>query len=308
MRNQSLSLVSACVLVLYVSTFSGCSTSPKQAAQADSSAVRGTEQSALGAQTAPDPSLATIAPQSIVINEATVVLAFAKTVPEKIYDRFVPSELVRTLYANAIKPNDRSTFTITDLQVTQLNASAQTYMAVVKREKIGSADECIFDIFAFRDSTTTNPVLAHTTYESEFADADIIGVQQKKYQITDEEYALAFEWTATQGTDEQSQTTTMLCLFRVQNDIMQPIFEVCTATNVGETASNQEEYDVSTEDHATIETMKTWGKDLYSILVTRTQTRKSGSEKSANNRSETHKTKILYQWDGMQYIQTNQLL
>jgi hypothetical protein len=100
----------------------------------------------------------------------------------------------------------------------------------------------------------------------------------------------------------------MLCLFRAQNDIMQPIFEVCTATNAVKTAASESENDVITEDRATIETMKTWGKDLYSILVTRTQSRKSSGNNNINTRSETNKSKTLYQWDGMQYIQTNQLL
>lgn len=308
MRHQTFSLASACVLGLYAAgTFSACSTTPKEVALADSSAVRSAAQPAQGSQSTSNTSLANIAPQTITINEATVVLAFEKTPPEKICGRFVPSDLIRTLYSNEIKPDDRSTFTVTDVQVTQLNAAAQTYMAVVKREKAGNTDECLFDIFAFRDSTNTNPVLAHTTYEPEFADADIVGIQQKKYQITDEEYALAFEWTATQGSDEHPQTTTMLCLFRVQNDIMQPIFEVCTATNAG-TNPAASEYNTSTEDRATIETMKVWGKDLYSILVTRTQTSKREGENGVNARSETRKTKILYQWDGMQYIQTNQLL
>ncbi len=306
MRHQSFSFLHVCVLGLFACAFYGCSTTSKQMALADSSAVRSTIQTVQNNQTANNSSFAQTAPQSITINEATVVLAFEKAVPEKICGRFVPSDLVRTLYSNEIKPDDRSIFTVTDIQVTQLNANAQTYMAVVKREKIGNADECLFDIFAFRDSTNTNPVLAHTTYEPEFADADIVGVQQKKYQITDEEYALAFEWTATQGSDEAPQTTTMLCLFRVQNDIMMPIFEVCTATSAGNTSAS--EYDAVSEDRATIETMKVWGKDLYSILVTRTQTRKNAGDNNTNTRSETRKTKILYQWDGMQYIQTNQLL
>jgi hypothetical protein len=308
MRHQSVSILSSGLLCFYGCIFYGCSTTPKQAEQADSSAVRRTEQYAQSGQAADNSSPASIAPQVLIINEATVVLAFEKEMPEKICERFAPDELVRMLYANEIKPDDKSTFTITDIQVTQLNASSRAYMAVVKREKIGNSEECLFDIFAFRDSTNTNPVLAHTTYEPEFADADIVGVQQKKYQISDEEYALSFEWTATQGSDEQPQTTTMLCLFRAQNDIMQPIFEVCTATNAVKTAASESENDVITEDRATIETMKTWGKDLYSILVTRTQSRKSSGNNNINTRSETNKSKTLYQWDGMQYIQTNQLL
>lgn len=306
MRHQSFSLLRVCVLGLFACASYGCSTTSKQTALADSSAVHSATLTVQSNQIADNSSLAHTPPQSITINEATVVLAFEKAVPEKICGRFVPSDLVKTLYSNEIKPDDRSIFTVTDIQVTQLNATAQTYMAVVKRKKIGHTDECLFDIFAFRDSTTTNPVLAHTTYEPEFADANIIGVQQKKYQITDEEYALAFEWTATEGSEEVAEKTTMLCLFRVQNDIMQPIFEVCTSSSAGSTSAS--EYDAITEDHSTIETMKVWGKDLYSILVTRTQTRKNEGDNTANPRAETRKTKILYQWDGMQYIQTNQLL
>lgn len=310
MRYPSLSLLTACGLTLYSWSFYGCTTAQKQSALADStvSAQRAQDMAANG-QSGTDASLKSIVPRTLTINEATVVLAFEKQMPEKICGRFAPSDLITTLYANEIKPDDRSTFTITDVQVTQLNAAAHTYMAVVKRDKIGHDDECVLDIFAFRDSTNTNPVLAHTTYEPEFADVNITSVQQKKYQITDEEYALAFEWTATQTIENKEQKTTMLCLFRVQDDMMQPIFEVCTYTNVGDEGNTDEiEYEKTLEDQASIETMKTWGKDLYSLLVSRTQTRKSGSGSNTNSRTETRKTKILYQWDGMQYIQTNQLL
>jgi hypothetical protein len=43
-------------------------------------------------------------------------------------------------------------------------------------------------------------------------------------------------------------------------------------------------------------------------LITRTQARKASSDGDSEQRTESRKTKILYQWDGMQFVQTNQLL
>lgn len=308
MRLLPLSMVSACVITMSAIGY-GCTTTSKEIAEQTQSQSDNVQASATGGTASNSPvSSAGFVPQSLRINEATVVLAFTKPQPEKICGRFIPAELITTLYANKIKPDDRSTFTITDIQVTELNPSAHTFMAVIKRESMGAETDCIFDVFAFRDSTQQKPVLAYTTYEPEFAHAEITGVQQKKYQITDDEYALAFEWTATQITEGKQQTTSMLCLFRVQDDLMQNIFELCTYSNVGDDASTEGgEYEVVLEDRASLETMKTWGKDLFSILVTRTQTRKSAAAESTS-RQETRKTKTLYQWDGMQYIQTNQLL
>lgn len=308
MRPLPLSMVSACVITMSAIAY-GCTTTAKETADQTQSQSGNVQASATGSTaTNSSVSSANFVPQSLRINEATVVLAFTKPQPEKICGRFIPAELITTLYANEIKPDDRSTFTITDIQVTELNAAAHTFMAVVKREHIGSGNDCIFDVFAFRDSTESKPVLAHTTYEPEFANAEITGVQQKKYQITDDEYALAFEWTATQLIEGKQQTTSMLCLFRVQDDMMQNIFELCTYSNVGDdVATEGGEYETALEDRASLETMKTWGKDLFSILVTRTQTRKSAAAEPVS-RSETRKTKTLYQWDGMQYVQTNQLL
>ncbi len=305
MRSLPLSMVSTCTFALSVAWY-GCTSASKETAQQEPAQSQQAQSSATGGTSASNQfSSANRALQSLRINDAIVVLAFSKSQPEKICGRFLPTDLIITLYANEIKPDDKSTFTITDIQVTQLNTNAQTYMAVVKRE---NGDGCLFDVFAFRDSTQSNPVLAHTTYKPEFDNAEITSVQQKKYQITDEEYALAFEWTATQQTDGKQQTTSMLCLFRVQNEIMQNIFELCTYSNVGDDAETEGgQYETALEDRATLETMKTWGKDLYSLLVTRTQTRK-GSSAEPGNRTETRKTKMLYQWDGMQYIQTNQLL
>ncbi len=307
MRHPSFSFVSACFCVLCGTLFYGCTTTSKETAKADSTSVQIAPNTSSGGTTT---SISTPSdnPNSerLTINEATVVLALTKPATEKICGRFAPADLVTMLYANEIKPDDQSTFTITDIQVTQLNASSQTYMAVIKRKKLGSESECVFDVFAFRDSTRSNPVLAHTTYEPDFDDAEITGVQQKKYQITDEEYALAFEWKASQMTDGREQKTTMLCLFRAHEGMMQPLFEVCTYTNAAN--QNDDASNASTEDRATLETVKTWGKDLYSILITRTQARKASSGGDSEQRTESRKTKILYQWDGMQFVQTNQLL
>ncbi|MCS6808189.1 MAG: hypothetical protein RML40_06175 [Bacteroidota bacterium] len=255
-------------------------------------------------------------PRTLTINEATIILEPSRTLTEPLYGRFAVSELIALLYAKALKPDDKTTITIIDIHIAPLHTTTDqnAFIAVIQRKATQSRSQAyVFDIFVFRDSTNQSPVLAYTSYEPEFSYVQITGVQRQQYRITDTEYALALEWTTQYNADDKQHTASMLCLFRIQSDIIRHIFEVCTYTNITERMathanenSAESSYVATLQERATLETIKTWGKDLYSILVTRTQTRTHTAE--IGNRSETHKTKVLYQWDGMQYIQTNQLL
>lgn len=300
------------VFGVWLSLWYGCKTAPRDldidepAATARNASRASSTGARAGAASAPD-----IVGDSqndaltLHINEATVTLALGEAPAGKrqlAEEKFSVPELLRTLYARAIKPDDRVSYIVSDVRIAALNTQARTYMAVVKRSVAGEAQP-VFDVFAFQDVDSANPVLAFTTYTPDFTNADIAGVQQKKYQITDNEYALAFEWK----TDHQGEKTQMLCLFRADAKAatLELIFELCVYTNVLDNELSASEYAKQGEESASIETVKTWGKDLYSILVTRVQTR---YQNFPNAKPVTRKTKMLYQWDGARYVLTNQLL
>jgi hypothetical protein len=240
---------------------------------------------------------------TLKIYDATVVLALTQQFPEKFCDKFPVQDLVRTLYTTHLKPDDTSTLTISGMLVEPIGTEPQTYLAVVKTAH--SSDACTIDVFTFREGNE-QPVIAHLSYNPDFDEIDLKSVQNKKYRITDTEFAIAFEWNGYQTDAQRNQRTTMLSLFRVQNGIMQPIFELCTSNTAQNNAVSSDEYETLTEDKASMETVNTWGKELYSILVTRTVSRKSTIE--TGSRNETKRTKTLYQWDGERYVETNQLL
>ena len=295
--------------VLGVSLFlwHGCKTAPRDldideptrgSVRSSSSGARGASSSDVAAESQNDAN-------TLHINEATITLALGEARADKkqpAEEKFSVPELLRTLYARAIKPDDRASYIVSDVRLAALNTQARTYMAVVKRSTAGGAQR-VFDVFAFRDSDSSNPVLAFTTYTPDVENANIAGVQQQKYQITDSEYALAFEWKA----EFQGEKTQMLCLFRAdaKAGTLELIFELCAYTNVVDNELSESEYAKNGEERASVETVKTWGKDLYSILVTRLETR---YPTSPNAGAVTRKTKMLYQWDGARYVLTNQLL
>jgi hypothetical protein len=298
-----LSLIIALLLVVVV----GCTSTTNKTDRTASDSTLMVPKQGIATDNTIKQSGSTSAPKTIKVNEATLVLAFEQPIPEKLCNMFVPEELIATLYATQIKPDETGTLIIEDIDVGELNPATKTYMAVVKTVKEGGdKGDCILDIFAFRDTNSAHPVIAHAQYEPEYPDVEVRGVQGRKYQISDTEFALAFEWTHEQHDAQSWRNSTMLCLFRVNGDAMEPLFELCTANKSGSDLVESGGYETGSEDRATLETMKSWGKDLYSILVTRTQTHHSTAE--SGDRTETHKTKTLYQWDSVRYVQTNQLL
>lgn len=283
----------------------GCSDTQKQTAQEtiqnipESSAQLATEQSPAAQQIPNEQNTL----NSFKIYDATIVVSPQKAFPEKILGKFIPNELLRTLYTSELKPDETSTLTVRDMLVEPLDTEQGTFVAIVKTAT--KNDNCILDVFTFREGNE-QPVVAHVAYNPDFDDIDLKAAYNKKFRISDTEYAIAFEWNASQADAQNTQRTTMLSLFRLQNDIMKPIFELCVDNKISNNAVNADEFEAITEDKATLETVNTWGKELYSILVTRTASRKSALE--TNSVGETKHTKILYQWDGERYVETNQLL
>jgi hypothetical protein len=300
-----------CGAMLLLGLTYGCANNPpKIASQADSLL---TTPQTVAARTGTEVSTPTTAqtPRTIRVKEATLVLAFNKPVAAKLCNKFVPEELLATLYESQIKSDETGTLVIEDISVGALDVATNTYLAVVKTAKEDDADEdgtgnCVLDIFAFRDTTSAHPVIAHTQYEPEYPDVQLGGIQGKKYQISDDEFAVAFDWTHEQRDVQSVRTSAMLCLFRINGDVLEPLFELCTSNKLSSNLVENGKYEIISDDRATLETMKTWGKDLYSILVTRRQTLQSTAE--AANHAEKHTTKTLYQWDGTRYVETNQLL
>ncbi len=284
----------------------GCSKTSEQTAQTQQDSLQRTQPTAMGQS--PSSVSEVIAPPSSTttfkIYDATVVIAPAKPLPTKLCGKFAVDELVRTLYTPTLKPDETTTLTIGDIVVEALDTAAHTYMAIVKTAT--NADDCVIDVFTFREGNA-QPVIAHVAYNPDFDDIELGTAHSHTYRITDTEFAVGFEWSAKQTDAQHTQQTTMLSLFRVQGDVMLPIFEVCTYNKASNNAVSAGEYESQSEDKATLETMNTWGKDLYSILVTRTITRKSNIEISGRA-NESKRTKTLYQWDGERYIETNQLL
>ena len=297
----SLALSVSCVLLVV-----GCSDTPKQTAEAQQDSVQGTQSITVGQYSAmADAAMVrSSSATTFKIYDATVVIALAKPLPAKLCGRFAIDELVRTLYTPTLKPDETTTLTIGDIVVEALDTAAHTYIAIVKTAT--NADDCVIDVFTFREGNE-QPVISHVAYNPDFDDIELGAAHSHTYRITDTEFAVGFEWSAKQTDAQHTQQTTMLSLFRVQGEVMLPIFELCTYNKASNNAVSTSEYESQTEDKATLETMNTWGKDLYSILVTRTITRKSTIETSGRS-TESKRTKTLYQWDGERYIETNQLL
>jgi hypothetical protein len=284
----------------------GCSKSSEQTAQTQQDSLQRQQPTAIGqaplavGEVLVRPSGST----TFRIYDATIIISLTKPLPTKLCGKFDIDELVRTLYTPTLKPDETTTLTISDILVEPFDTAAHTYMAVVKTAI--NANECMIDVFTFREGNE-QPVISHVAYDPDFDDIELGAAHSHTYRITDTEFALAFEWSASQTDAQHTQQTKMLSLFRVQGDAMLPIFELCIYNKSSNNAVSTNEYESQTEDKATLETMNTWGKDLYSILVTRTITRKNTFEASKNS-AESKRTKTLYQWDGERYIETNQLL
>ncbi|TAE29081.1 MAG: hypothetical protein EAZ92_07055 [Candidatus Kapaibacterium sp.] len=251
------------------------------------------------------------ASNTLTIYEATVIIAPKKPFPEKFCGKFPVQELVRTLYTQHLKPDASSTLTIKDMLVEPLGNEATPnespkYIAIVKTVGGENNDgNCSLDIFTFREGNV-QPVIAHLSYNPDFEDVDLKSVTNQKYRIAENEFALAVEWKVNQSDAQHTQQSTMLSLFRIHHDTMIPLFELATSNIIKNNAVGSEEFENITDDTATLETMNTWGKELYSLLVARTVTRKSTLE--GDKQAETQRTKTLYQWDGERYVETNQLL
>lgn len=301
-RTAAQSFVSVIVLV---SAF-GCSEAPKQTAQTTAETPSQTQAAPSSGQNGvAQASANNDAPSNTLrIYDATVLIAPKQQFPDKFCGKFPVHDLVRTLYTAHLKPDATSTVTVSEMLVEPLDTAQHTYIAVVKASN--EQGNTSLDIFTFREGNA-QPVIAHYSYTPDFDDISLKAAYNRKFRISDTEFALAFEWNAKEADDRQTQQTTMLSLFRLRNDQMQPLFELCTSSKIGNNAVGTEEYETLTEDTSSLETMNTWGKELYSILVTRTVSRKSTME-TGNRGTETKRTKTLYQWDGERYVETNQLL
>ncbi len=315
--NQTVGVLRLCAMMLGVAilsamSLSSCSDTQKQtnetAQQSTTTQTNTTNDGVANANTSTETQTAS---NTLTIYDATIIIAPKTALPEKFCGKFTVQELVRTLYTQHLKPDAHSTLTIKDMLVEPIDNAASSgkareYIAVVKTIGGDNNDgNCSLDIFTFREGNA-QPVITHISYNPDFDDVDLKSVEYNKYRIAENEFALAVEWKVNQSDAQHKQQSTMLSLFRVQNDTMSPLFELATSNIIKNNPVGGEEFENITEDTAALETMNTWGKELYSLLVTRTVARKSNLE--GDKQSETKRTKTLYQWDGERYVETNQLL
>ncbi len=254
--------------------------------------------------------------KAVRVNEAIVLMRLSKALPEKIVGNSSVEDVVRSLYATKFRPDVYDTLTITEFTVVSVKSKSNTYLAVAKVlniNTVGEEEETV-DVFVFKDTTAANPVLGYASLMPEDEDFTIENVSATTYQIThDGDYAISFECMA--STDELNQESTrMLYLYRLRaqggtsgtsatnNGGLEQIFEFSTLNKTGESPNAQGIYEVQITDTAAIATQWKWNKELYSLVITKTQVRK-GDVDAGSRTTRTAKSRIHFEWDGTKYVE-----
>jgi len=311
---------SGLLLVVLTAMFSGMLSSCrwKQQSNGQDSTTTSTATISAEASSASVPALN----KRVVVNESTLILRLSRQFPERIVGSMSMEELIRSLYATQMRLDERDTLVISDVQIVPLHSSnaSTLYVALAVSQRLpsgGRADasntQKRIDVFLFHDTTSAKFVLGYTTVEPEYEDFSLENPSAHLYQITRSgEYALSFEVVSALP-PPHAEAVRMLYLYRVHEDIarakhtkqsakqaLEPLFEYCTAMKTGESPRPDGSFEIQITDTASISTRWTWNKELYSLVIIKTEMRKGDVDAGAGT-TRSRKYRLYYDWNNGKY-------
>jgi hypothetical protein len=248
--------------------------------------------------------------KTIQVNESTLLIRLSHAYPEHVAGALSVEDVIRSLYTTQIRSGSYDTLTVLDLHIVALKSRPNTFVAVTKTLGEGrDAVEQKIDVFAFQNSGTGKFLLGHTSLEPETDDFSIENLSASAFQLTQAgEYAVSFEYDGrTQGVN--AERTRMLYFYRLRDEQqrgLEQVLEMCVF-NKSESApdlagSGTSSSSIEITQNSTVSTQYKWGKDLYSIVVVKSESRKN--DVAAGGRgTQTVKTRIYLDWDDGKYAE-----
>lgn len=219
-------------------------------------------------------------------------------------------ELFVALYSPVLAQEGMDTLIISGLYLAPVKGKEKTYCAVVDliRNSPVSASERYLDIFMFKDTNTSNLVLGHTTFNPLDDGFSIANLSGGLFQLNRQgEYALSFEYLVPEHHTPNVQSR-YVYLYRLSPSMprkLEQIFEYCILNKTGESPDEQGEFTVQITDSSVVTSQWKWGRELYTIVITKTIIRKGDVDAGAH-KIRTIKSKTHFEWINGKYTEVFQ--